>query len=206
MELKTIPLSKLQPNEWNPNVLDKRKFDALVKQIKGAGFRQPLVVRPGKKKGTYEIIDGEHRCAALKSLRKKKAECIVVDDDDTEAKVQTLAMNVLRGDPDMLKMAKLIVDLNEEVPAEELAERLGLTSAEIGDFVDMDAIDEVDLGTLDGLDDIKAPASMTLSFNFEDEKEFKFANRAIGKLRKARQLTREEALIHLIEEYPGGKK
>lgn len=205
MELKAIPLSKIRPNDWNPNVLDERKFDALVKQIKGAGFRQPLVVRPGKKKGTYEIIDGEHRCAALKSLGKKKADCIVVEDDDTEAKIQTLAMNVLRGDPDMFKMAKLIVQLNEECPAGELAERLGLTTVEIEDYLDTSAIEEVDLGTMEDVEDIKAPPTRKLTFRFEDEKEHKYVNRAINKLRKAKRMTAEEALVHLIEEYPGGK-
>ena len=131
MEIKRIPLKKLIPNEWNPNVLDGRKAKALARQIGDVGFRQPIIVRPAKKRGKFEIIDGEHRVRALDSIGREDAECIVVKDSDTEAKVQTLAMNVLRGDPDIVKMAKLIVDLQEEYTIPELEERLGISQREL---------------------------------------------------------------------------
>lgn len=90
-----IPLSKIKPNNWNPNVMTPEEYAELVAEIKHLGRPpKPIVLRT--REHIYEIVDGEHCYKALvengyTELKEGWYELVVAD--DTEAMRQTYKRN-----------------------------------------------------------------------------------------------------------------
>lgn len=152
MEIRDIPLDQIRPNPWNPNAMDERAFQRLVDNIRRRGFRQPLLVRPvfvevvegGRRvrKGVlshYEIVDGEHRFRALKELGAEAAPCYVLEPEtsDTDAKIDTITMNRLRGQFVPAKLAELIHDLHRTYTLDELERLTGIDEPELKDALEL---------------------------------------------------------------------
>ena len=124
---KTIPLSKLQPNTWNPNQLDDFMMAKLQATIEKKGFVLPLVVRSVP--AGYEVIDGAHRLICARNLKMKSLPCIDLGKiTDQEAKVWCEVFIHLHGQPDLVKEAELIRSLvnDDGMDLTALAETLPL--------------------------------------------------------------------------------
>lgn len=97
MSDKKIPLSKINPNPWNPNEMTSEEFDELVYEIKhNARPSKPIVLRP-QEEDTYEIVDGEHTYRALKQLgfTELQEDWYEIEEyDDVEAMRQTYKRNL----------------------------------------------------------------------------------------------------------------
>ena len=101
MKIQMIPLSKLVPSRANVRKTGGSvAIDELAASIEAHGLLQNLQVRAAAK-GTFEVVAGGRRLAALKLLAKKKAiakntsvGCNVLDDED--AGEISLAENVVR--------------------------------------------------------------------------------------------------------------
>jgi ParB family transcriptional regulator, chromosome partitioning protein len=136
LEVQTIPVDAIDPNPRNPNELPEEKMEALKRDIREHGFKQPILVRE-KAEGEelrYELIDGEHRWRALRELAAESVPAVVVDPDtDDEAALAMISMNNLRGEFIPIKFALLLADLNRRIPEDELARRLGMDTAAIRD-------------------------------------------------------------------------
>lgn len=113
MRIEELDLSELKENDWNPNRMDERTFNALVNAITEDGFLQPLLVRR-LSDGGYEVIDGAHRLRAAKECGLKKVSCVIVETDNERAKLQTVMMNRIRGKMDAKEMAKLLKNFSDE--------------------------------------------------------------------------------------------
>jgi ParB-like chromosome segregation protein Spo0J len=73
MKIKNIPLSQLVPSPDNVRKTDRMNGIAgLDANIEAKGLLQNLQVRPAAN-GTFEVVAGGRRLAALKLLAKKKA-------------------------------------------------------------------------------------------------------------------------------------
>lgn len=126
-----ISLEQIRPNDWNPNVLPKKLYEALKRNIRDKGFVLPILVR--KVEDRYEIIDGEHRYKILKELGYSKAKCVVIEaEDDAEAIMRTLAMWRLRGEANTMDVASLL--LEQEFETKELEEYLAYSESELKVF------------------------------------------------------------------------
>src|SRR4051794_31824275 len=67
-EVKKIPINEIVPNRFQPRtVFDDEKIEELARTIHTHGVIQPIVVREFDM-GKYEIIAGERRWRAMKSL------------------------------------------------------------------------------------------------------------------------------------------
>lgn len=128
-EFKMIPLERLRPNPWNPNKIPRDKYAKLEKAIAEKGLLSPLLVR--EKRGLYEIVDGEHRWKIARSLNIESIPCFVASLSDTEAKIKTLQLNGLRGENEPERLARLIKDINIEIPVEEMEKVLPMDSYDI---------------------------------------------------------------------------
>jgi ParB/RepB/Spo0J family partition protein len=136
--LHHLPLTEIQENPWNPNVLPDHLQLALVENIRRAGFNQPLLVRRNPGEGRpYEVVDGAHRLRAARAAGLERVPCLVVDMDDAEARAQTLAMNRLRGELEPAQVAALIREIEGEIPLHELAEFTGFGEAELESLLDL---------------------------------------------------------------------
>lgn len=148
LEVQTLQIDLIDPNPRNPNELPEDKMETLKRDIREHGFKQPILVREkvmhhevgeapsGQQR--YEIIDGEHRWRALRELAAETIPAVVVSPDtDDEAALAMVSMNNLRGEFIPIKLALLLADLNQRIPEDELARRLGMDSAAIKDSLSL---------------------------------------------------------------------
>jgi len=138
MEIVDLPLKDLVPNAYNPNVVEEAIMLQLKKDIERVGVKQPVIVREDEeKKGTYIIIDGEHRWRVATDLGLETIPCEVMGIDENEAKIMTITMNRFRGEFDTIKLAVVLKSLQEVYSAEELEERLGYNQEQLQSYEDL---------------------------------------------------------------------
>src|SRR5690606_27604148 len=78
-------------------------------------------------------IDGAHRLKACKEAGLTQVECVLSDYDDTEARLETIAKNKIRGTINLVKAANLISELNKDIALDEIAGRTFYSQQEIQD-------------------------------------------------------------------------
>lgn len=131
-----VKLSQIQPNEFNCNMMDNELYSALLCDMKGVDYKEmdPIKVRPltdikTPRSGTFEIIDGEHRFRAAKTLGWKTIRVYIYDIDNTDAMLWNFRINRQRGTHDPAKEASFFKHLQED---------LGLTQQKIGKMLNVD--------------------------------------------------------------------
>ena len=130
--IQSIALDKLVAHPDNPNRMSSSTFAKLVRNIERTGRYEPLVVRPSaRKKDSFQIINGYHRCRALKQLGYNKADVIVWDIDDEQADILLATLNRLGGSDVLAKKLALLKKLNSQMNARELSKLLPHSAARI---------------------------------------------------------------------------
>jgi len=133
----SLPLDHIEKNPWNPNRMDLSNYQKLKHGIQDLLLQEnqdipPIIVRPTKKKGFYEIIDGEHRWRVFRELFAETQDkrfwfipCVVMDVSDAKAKIYTAAFNYLRGEAHVQTYADMIKQIIDEgINPEEIAKYL----------------------------------------------------------------------------------
>ena len=109
-----LPLSKLQPAPYQPRQeMDRKDLDELAKSIKERGFIQPIVARKTQD-GKYEVVVGERRYHAAKSLGLKEIPTIIKDLNDQDALILAIVENLQRKDLDPIEEAMAFRRLHED--------------------------------------------------------------------------------------------
>lgn len=135
-DIRVVPIDDIEVNEWNPNAMDMETFNILVETVRREGMNQPVLVREKPKTpGKYQLIDGEHRYKASKAAGLLKIMVVVAPYDEAMSKVRTISMNNIRGEYIPMKMAKLLVDLQEEFSEEEIRRMTGVKEEEFANLV-----------------------------------------------------------------------
>lgn len=94
--VQEIVLSRLLPNRYQPRkVFEPAKIEELATTINEHGLLQPIVVRPVER-GFYEIIAGERRFRAVKSLGWSVIPAIIRELDDETTAALALIENLQR--------------------------------------------------------------------------------------------------------------
>jgi ParB/RepB/Spo0J family partition protein len=123
--IESISLSKLTANPANPNRMSKSNFAKLVAHIERTGRYEPIIIHPHpQKQDKYEIINGHHRCEALRRLGHSKAQCIVWDVDKAEVDMLLVTLNRLAGHDDIHKRSELIQRLSRRFDIRQLSRLL----------------------------------------------------------------------------------
>ena len=87
-----LPVSALEPNDYNPNHMSDDRFHELVEEVRHLGrLPKPIIVRPNG--NGYIIVDGEHGWRAAQDAGLSEIPCEVVEVDDFEARRQTYKRN-----------------------------------------------------------------------------------------------------------------
>ena len=87
-----LPVSKIRPNEYNPNRMTDDAFTEFVAEAKHLGrLPKPVIVRP--QNDGYQIVDGEHGWRVAGEIGLKEIPCEVIKVDDFEAMRQTYKRN-----------------------------------------------------------------------------------------------------------------
>jgi len=132
MEIKEIPTDKIDLNPWNPNEMTDGQLQHLIEEYNRIGYLQPILVRP--KGDRYEVIDGEHRFRAYKSLVRPTIQAVVKEMDDKTAKLTTININKIKGADNPLKQAELLKDLQKDFSTEDLEDLLKISELELEGF------------------------------------------------------------------------
>ena len=133
LEVTHLPVGGLRPNPWNPNRVAPETMHKLREYIRKEGLVQPLVVR--KMPDHHQILGGFHRWTICKDeLGYAEVPCVVLDVDDRRAKLLTVNLNELSGEPVPHLMAELIHDLTRDVSLDDLSTILPYSAAELADF------------------------------------------------------------------------
>ena len=144
-----VPVGQVIPNPRQP----RREFeDASIKElaesIRAEGLIQPIVVR--KVASGYELIAGERRLRAFRSLGIKVIPARVLEVNDAASAVLALVENLQRADlnpvDEALGIASLMRDF--KLTQEAVAERLGKPRATVANSVRLLQLDREVLGYL----------------------------------------------------------
>lgn len=128
-EVVKIPIEKIIPNRYQPRtVFDDERIEELARTIHTHGVIQPIVIRPiSGQPGNYEIIAGERRYRAMKSLQWVEVPAIVRNLNDRETASIALIENLQREELTAIEEALAYQQLLElhSLTQEALAQRLG---------------------------------------------------------------------------------
>jgi len=127
-----IALDKLVPHLDNPNWMSRGNFAKLVRNIERTHHYEPLIVRPHPDKaGSFQIINGHHRCDALKELGHKTADAVIWNVDDEQTAILLATLNRLGGRDSLDKKLALLRRLRRHASIPELAKRLPQTRGQL---------------------------------------------------------------------------
>ena len=122
-----VPVEKIEPNPFQPRKhFADNQLSELTESIKEHGIIQPLIVT-AKEGGTYELIAGERRWRAAKSLNLRTVPVIVRQAEKQEKMELALIENLQREDLNSIERAwayrRLLDEFN--LTQEALAKRVG---------------------------------------------------------------------------------
>jgi len=168
MEVVQLDVHDLVPNPWNVNRMSQAVRRKLTAYLKREGLVEPMVVRPHPKRDKkYEILGGFHRWEICKDdLGYSQMPCVVLEGlDDKRAKVLSVNLNSMSGQPVPSLLSSLLADLQQDMPLEDLEATLPYDQGEIVDFLSLMQIPE---GFADDLEqeaerkDREAPTVLTI--------------------------------------------
>jgi len=126
--LREIAVADIRPNHYQPRKeFSPEELQELADSIRTAGLLQPIAVR--NTKDGYELVAGERRLRAVKSLGWPKIPAIVRDYDDRTMLTLALIENLQRADLNPIEEAEGYA---------RLASEFDLTQNEIADLVGKD--------------------------------------------------------------------
>jgi len=112
--------------------MSRATFAKLVRNIERTGRYEPLVVRPCPgRRGFFQIVNGHHRCAALRILGHKTAEAVVWNVNDEQTDLLMATLNRLGGRDMLDKKLALLQRLSVAVALRTLAQLLPQTHGQL---------------------------------------------------------------------------
>ncbi len=124
--LVLLPIHSILPNPNQPRrEFDKAALSELMVSIAQVGLIQPLTVR--REGDGYELISGERRLRACRSLGMTKVPCIITDSSEERSAYMAVIENIQRRDLHYLDEAECYHNLlhTYDLSQEQLATRLG---------------------------------------------------------------------------------
>jgi len=128
-QLKMIPISSIEV--MNPRERNQRVFDDIVGNIQKIGLKKPITVtnRPGPNgKDHYLLVCGEGRMKAFRSLGETEIPAMVIEVDDDDAFIMSLAENIARRQGRTIELLAGVQRLKDQgYDKREIAEKTGLS-------------------------------------------------------------------------------
>ena len=131
-KIRHIPLDKLIPHPDNPNRMSRASFGKLMRHIKQTGCYEPLVVRRHpQEQDCFQIINGHHRCAALRKLGHIAAQAVVWDVSNGQTDMLLATLNRLGGRDMLDRKLAILRRLTAKRSSRELAKLLPQTKGQL---------------------------------------------------------------------------
>ena len=128
--LKSIPIGQITRNPFQPRQeFNSEDLHELQESLSASGLLQPITVRRRSGKDGFELIAGERRLRAAKSLGWKEIPAIIKEIDDRTLLTFALVENLQRTD---------LNPIEEGEGYHQLANQFGLTQQQIAETVGKD--------------------------------------------------------------------
>jgi len=137
-EQRLLPISELHPSGRNPRkTFDETELADLANSIRSKGLVQPIIARPDRERGGYEIVAGERRWRAAQRASMHNVTVIVRDLSDLEVAEFALIENVQRADLNAIEEASGYQELVEKFgyTQERLAEAIGKSRSHLANML-----------------------------------------------------------------------
>ncbi|MDC0481885.1 ParB/RepB/Spo0J family partition protein [Gammaproteobacteria bacterium] len=197
IEVSLIELSPYQPR----TNFDEENLKSLIESIREQGVIQPILVRKSNK-NKYELIAGERRLRAVKTLGHEKIPAIVKTINDESAAVYALLENVQRENlnpiEEALGLEKLIRQF--KFTQENLAKKTGKSRSHIANLIRLLSLDKyvIDLLSKKKIDMGHARALLSLSHSSQKI----YADKVVSQKLSVREIER----MVVENDAPGSKK
>ncbi len=129
-----VEIDKIEPNPYQPRQsFDEEKIEELARSIKTYGLLQPIIVRNKRGGAGYQLVVGERRYLACKSLGMRKIAAVVKDLTDNAVATVALIENLQREDLNYIEEAEGYARLIDDFgfTQEVLAQRIGKSQSTI---------------------------------------------------------------------------
>jgi ParB family transcriptional regulator, chromosome partitioning protein len=134
-EQRLLSIADVHPSGLNPRKdFDDAELSELADSIRAKGLVQPIICRPDKQRGGYEIVAGERRWRAAQRACLHNVPAIVRDLSDQETLEFALIENVQRADLNPIEEALGYTELIEKhaYTHEHLSEVVGKSRSHVG--------------------------------------------------------------------------
>ena len=114
-----VPIHKIKPNNYNPNVVAPPEMKLLYQSIKMDGYTMPIVCYYIQEKDEYIIVDGFHRYRVMLEYEdifereKGMLPVSVIDKPIDHRMASTIRHNRARGSHNVDLMSNIIKELHE---------------------------------------------------------------------------------------------
>ena len=133
-----VPIEKITPNDYNPNVMAPPEMKLLYDSIREDGYTMPIVCYHDKEQDTYVIVDGFHRYRVMRDypdIYEREGGMLpvsVIDKPISGRMASTIRHNRARGSHDVDLMSNIIRDLHDIGRSDAwIARHLGMDKDEI---------------------------------------------------------------------------
>lgn len=133
-----VPLEKIEPNTYNPNVVAPPEMKLLYESIKADGYTMPIVCYYDKLKDKYIIVDGFHRYRVMKDYKdiydreEGKIPVSVINKSLDNRMASTIRHNRARGTHEVDLMSNIIKELHDLGRSDTwISKHLGMDKDEI---------------------------------------------------------------------------
>lgn len=143
-QLQSIATSDIHPNPHQPRqAFSAQAIDALAESIRTAGLMQPVIVR-NDPAGGYQLIAGERRWRAAKSIGMAELPAIVRQVSNQEAAEFALIENVQREDLNPMERAEAFARLANDfgMTHQDIAQRVGIERSNVSNHMRLLDLDE----------------------------------------------------------------
>lgn len=144
---REIPVDLVVPNPHQPReTFNQASISELAESIRSAGLLQPIVVRPansGDGATRFELIAGERRLRAVKSLGRATIPAIIRHASDRESAQLALIENIQRDDLNPVERAFGLRALADEfsMSHQQVADSVGLDRASVTNLIRLTELD-----------------------------------------------------------------
>jgi ParB family chromosome partitioning protein len=140
-----LTLDQIEVNPFQPRTnFNQDAIEDLAKSIQALGVIQPITVRKTES-GTFQLVSGERRLRAAKSVGLSTIPSFIRTADDQESLEMALVENIQREDLDPIEVALSYQRLIDEIELtqEELSERVGKRRSTITNYIRLLRLDPI---------------------------------------------------------------
>lgn len=133
LNVRLVPISKVQANDYNPNKMESKMFRLLKKSIIEDGLTMPIVTFYDIESDKYIIVDGFHRYTVLLKMKIEEIPVSVIEKSLDERRISTIRHNKAKGTHQLDLIKKNFFELinSKSLSLADISEKLGLEAEEV---------------------------------------------------------------------------